>query len=92
MTVDEAYSQDVRLALLQALAEGGSSNEVVLGEALEQMHVRRPSAVRLRAELDHLADAGLIHLTRIVAVGITERGEDVAAGRATASGVRRATP
>lgn len=92
MTVDEAYGEDLRLVLLQALAEGGSSNEVVLGEAVEQMGVRRPSAARLRAELEQLAEAGLIHITRIVAVGITERGEDVAAGRSAASGVRRPGP
>ena len=89
MSFDEAYGEDLRLTVLRLLAEGGSSNEVVLSEALERAGVRRPSAARLRAEIDYLEDAGLIHATRIVAVGITERGADVASGRATASGVRR---
>ena len=87
--VDQAYGEDLRLAILQLLAAGGSSNEVVLAEALAASGVRRPSAARLRAELESLAEAGLLHLTTVLAVGPTERGEDVAAGRATASGVRR---
>lgn len=91
MTYDEAYGEDVRLTVLQLLEQGGSSNEVVLGEALERAGVRRPSAGRMRAEIDYLEEAGLVHVTRIVAVGITERGADVATGRAIASGVRRAS-
>lgn len=89
MTIDEAYGEDLRLAILQLVSAGGSSNEVVLAEALEAAGVRRPSAARLRAELESLAEAGLVHLTAVLAVGPTERGEDVAAGRAAASGVRR---
>lgn len=92
MTVDEAYSEDIRLATLQLAAKSGTTNEVALAEGLEAAGFLRPSAARLRAEIDWLADSGLLHVTRIVAVGVTERGDDVAAGRAAASGVRRATP
>ena len=89
MSIEEAYGDDLRLAILQLLAEGGPSNEVVLGEALERTVIRRPSAARLRGELESLAESGLLNITHVVAVSVTERGEDVAKGRASATGVRR---
>lgn len=89
MSIDEAYGEDLRLAILQLVAAGGSSNEIVLAEALECELHHPPSATRLRSELERLAEAGLLHLTHVIAVGPTERGRDVAAGRAVANGVRR---
>ena len=89
MDVSQALADDLRLAILEILKDAGPANEIVLKQALAGVVKQTPSSDRLRAELERLADQGLIHLTHVVAVHITERGEDVAEGRATADGVRR---
>lgn len=88
MDLSKIVYEDLRLTLLQLLAGGEPANEIALGAALKHS-AHRPSAERLRGELHRLADLGLVDLEHVVVAKVTERGRDVAAGRATAPGVRR---
>lgn len=88
--------EDWRLAMLQILAEsmGYSANLSVLCTLLERMahHLSRD---QVRAELAWLADQGLVTLQDLGATlvaRLTERGADVAAGRALVPGVKRPSP
>ena len=96
MKYDERVRRDQRLVTLQLLeqAEGYDLNAAILRSALAEFG-HRPSAAALRAELGWLAEQGLITVRDIGALQVatlTERGADVAAGRATVPGVARPAP
>ncbi len=92
-----------RLAVLQTLAEAAEyrHNEHVIHSALEVFGIA-PAADALRAHLAWLDEQGLIEVEYVVAprggdpglrtARLTERGADVAAGRARVSGVARPRP
>ncbi|MYE14520.1 MAG: ArsR family transcriptional regulator [Gammaproteobacteria bacterium] len=96
MKYDERVRRDQRLVTLQLLerAEGYDLNASILRSALAEFG-HRPSADALRAELQWLAEQGLITVREVVGLQVatlTERGADAAAGRATVPGVARPTP
>ena len=97
------FAAAVRLAVLQVLAEAGEyrHNEHVIRSALEVFGIA-PSADALRGHLAWLDEQGLVAVEYVVAprdgdpglcaARLTERGADVAAGRARVPGVARPRP
>lgn len=85
--------QDQRLVMLRLLAElpGYTSNSSVLVQLLEQFgHVMTRDQVK--TELAWLAEQGLVATDdagSVLMAKLTERGADVAAGRARQPGVKR---
>lgn len=85
--------QDQRLVMLRLLAElpGYTSNSSVLVQLLEQFgHVMTRDQVK--TELAWLAEQGLVTTDdagSVLMAKLTERGADVAAGRARQPGVKR---
>lgn len=101
MALSEILVADRRLCILRFLLEDRdySLNESLLQDALEMLgHAVSRDAVR--AEVAWLAEQGLV-TTREAGVGggrsvtvatLTERGADVAKGRAQVPGVKRPSP
>jgi Fe2+ or Zn2+ uptake regulation protein len=92
----ERIAQDRRLSILRLLERtpGYRVNESLLHLALEDLG-HRTSHDQLRAELGWLAEQGLVALEEIAGVLIataTERGVDVAQGKAIVPGVKRPAP
>jgi len=89
-------AEDRRLSILLLLdaAPGSASNEALLQAALPEFGHDAPADV-VRADLAWLAEAGLVTTrdTRGLTIAtITQRGTDVAAGRARHPGVKRPRP
>ncbi len=96
MTLSDLLSSDRRLVVLRILEQtGGSLNESVLQTALEEFG-HRVSRDVVRTELAWLDEQGLVTSEtvggRIIVVTLTERGADVATGRAKHPGVKRPSP
>lgn len=91
-------AEDRRLAILRLLSDQGAYalNDSVLHDALGQLgHDCARSVVR--GELEWLEEHGLVRVERVAedrvwVAHLTERGGDVALGRARASGVKRPSP
>ena len=86
----------LRLAVLQILAEdaGYSANEGMLSAALKWIG-HGISRDRLRTELAWLAEQDLVRVEDVCGLRVarlTQRGEDVARGRAQVPGVARPGP
>jgi hypothetical protein len=96
MSYAEFQQQARRLALLQALEQAAQyrANAVLLKSYCEAVG-HTVSSDRLEADLAWLSEQGLIGLQRgadaSVAV-LTDRGQDVATGRAQVPGVARPQP
>ncbi len=85
-----------RLAILQTLAEsvGYQANEYTLEALLEDLALGVSNA-RLRADLAHLAELGLLETNGVGGVTIahlTRAGLDAAAGKSQVPGVARPRP
>jgi hypothetical protein len=82
-----------RLAVLLALyfAPGYTLNRAVLRKQVE-MTGYVTSADKMASELAWLAEMGLVEQLELDAARLTDRGEDVALGRAQTPGVRRPSP
>lgn len=91
MSVGSALNEDRRAVILRVLAEYSSSlNEGVLQDALTAFghHVSRDL---VRTDLHWLAEQSLLTIEQvgtIVLAKVTQRGEDVASGRARVPGVK----
>ena len=97
MSYAEHFAEHLRLTILRLLAElpAYSANSTVLAEAAASLGVPATRDM-LRAEIAWLAEQRLV-TTREAAPGLvvataTERGLDVAAGRARVPGVQRPGP
>lgn len=93
MSFQDFLRQDVRLVLLRVLTEMPAyrSNSSVLGSALER-YGHTVTRDQVKTELAWLAEQGLVVLADVGGVAVvtlTERGQDVATGRAGAPGVKR---
>lgn len=93
----EYVRKDRRLAILRLLAEadGYSLNSSILRDLLEGRCGHRVSRDVVDTELDWLAEQGLVDVENLEIVrvaSITRRGDDVAHGRAKATGVKRPSP
>lgn len=96
MRFSEFARERRRLSALQLLAEapGYSHNDGVLRAGLAAVG-HAVSADALRGDLAWLAEQGLVAVEEVGEVRVarlTERGEDVAAGRAGCPGVARPRP
>lgn len=93
MSYTDFLREDRRLVLLRILADlpAYRSNSSVLATAAHQLgHVA--SRDQIRADLHWLAEQGLLTAEdheAVLVVTLSERGADVAAGRAIVPGVRR---
>lgn len=91
----DRLTADLRLAVLQILAEaGGAANRHIVGAELPGTG-HDVGADRLRTELGWLSEQGLVDLDSPDALSVatlTERGYDAAHGRITVPGVRRPAP
>lgn len=92
MSYADFLREDQRLVLLRILADlpAYRSNSYVLSSALHQLG-HAASADQIKAELHWLAEQGLTRIEDhegVLVVTLTERGADVAAGRARVPGVR----
>jgi len=88
--------QDQRLVALRILSELPQyrSNSSVIHQLLGQFG-HHPSRDQVKAELSWLAEQGLVSVEDIgsvLVVTLTERGADVAAGRASVPGVSKPRP
>ena len=96
-----AYSrariEDRRYLILRFAAEGnGAANSAMLADFLDDMG-HKASADQIRSDLGWLSEQGLVAASEpdrggIVPFSVTERGADVARGRASVPGVRHARP
>lgn len=85
--------QDQRLVMLRILSELPQyrSNSSVIASLLGQFG-HHPSRDQVRAELVWLGEQGLVavdDIGSVLVVTLTERGEDVAAGRSSVPGVSK---
>lgn len=95
MGFKDLIAEDVRLAILQFLSEGGySQNDSILNDLLRRTGRMIPHD-KTRSELAWLREQGLIGVEDIydtLVATITIRGLDVANGLATVPGVKRPAP
>jgi DNA-binding transcriptional ArsR family regulator len=94
VTLDDVLASDRRLVILRSLADQNFElNDSVLQVVLDEFG-HNVSRDVVRTELSWLAEQGLVTLEdvgkgRVIVATLTERGGDVAAGRAKVPGVRR---
>lgn len=93
----EHLAEHRRLAILRFMSEaiGYSLNESILVDLLERFGMRVGRDM-LRADLAWLADLNLLTVDKALpdmhVARLTERGSDVAAGRAVIPGIKRPSP
>lgn len=96
MQFAEALKEDRRLVVLTLLVQSPAAtcNAYVLHQHLPN-YGHATSLDTVKTDLAWLAEQGLVQLvneTPVLVASISERGADVAAGRATAPGVKRRLP
>lgn len=97
MSFQDIRNADRRLALLRLLeAEPDRAmNDSLLHKALEYLGHGTSRDV-VRSDIAWLAELGLVHQERIIeavlVATLTQRGEDVAKGRAVVPGIARPSP
>ena len=87
---------DIRLVILKALEQdlGYSHNESILHAIVEKFG-HKCSRDQVKTQLAWLREQGLVDLEEVAGIyvaTITQRGADVATGRANAPGVKRPSP
>ena len=93
MRFEKYMLRDMRLVMLRILAEtpGFRSNSSVLSMLLHQFG-HTVSRDKVKTELRWLAEQGLVTLEEagtVLVTTLTERGQDVAEGRAVVDGIAR---
>mgnify|MGYP006282082835 CR=1 FL=1 len=96
MSYQEQLRQHRRLTILRTLSEaqGFATNESVLHD-LVTAYGFRDSRDTIRGDLAWLGEQGLVELSEpggLMIAELTERGGDVAAGRASQPGVAKPSP
>lgn len=97
MSYSTHFAKHLRLAILRLLAEspGYALNSSILVDALGALGLAA-SRDQVRSEIAWLAEQGLATSDELpgglVVATLTERGGDVASGRASVPGVQRPTP
>jgi len=89
----EAWREHLRIALLRTLANAPAHqlNDSILADVVRNAGINA-TRDQVRVELQWLAEAGLASLQSFDALAVatlTGRGEDVAAGRSLAPGVKK---
>lgn len=89
----EHMAEDRRLCILRLLSESqGRANDSMLQTALDKLGHRRISRSAIRADIQFLAQRGLVSeewVETILVATITERGVDVAEGREEVEGIKK---
>ena len=93
MSFSDYLRTDMRLVILRILSEmpSYSSNSSVIYQALTR-YGHAPSRDQIKSELRWLEEQGLVtveDIETVLVARLTERGADVAAGRAVVPGVKR---
>jgi len=96
MEFDDLLTEDARLVILRALEKdlGYSHNESILHSFVE-IYGHACSRDKIRTNLTWLQEQGLVTLKTVGTIyvaTITQRGADVATGRAVVPGVKRPAP
>lgn len=96
MSYAEHFSKHVRIALLRVLASAPAcrANSSILHSAVDELGLTA-TRDQVKTELAWLAEQGLVtcvDYSGLVVATLTERGEDVAAGRTVVPGVQRPSP
>ena len=96
MGLEEMLNENLRLAMLLSLFEGGgySMNDSMLYTYLCSIG-HNHSRDKIRAQLSWLAEQNLVTLSGpegVMVATLTERGDDVAHARANCPGVKRPSP
>jgi len=94
---NEFITEDRRLVILRLLNEdkGYSLNAAILQTALEHTAAHTASRDQVIGDIDWLMDMGLVtreDIGSVVIAKLTQRGAEVATGRATVTGVKRPSP
>ena len=97
MSFQDAVAADRRLSLLLVLTEtpGYTANAFLLRDVLSNVFGHNASIDQVRTELAWLGEQALVSNRTtgdVTLATLTERGADVAAGRATVPGVKRPMP
>lgn len=93
----EHFAKHLRLVMLRLLAEASEYrlNSLILSDAAEA-HGLSATRAQIRTELAWLSEQGLATTTSpapsMVVATLTERGQEVATGRAIVPGVQRPAP
>lgn len=96
MEFSELLTADIRLVILRALEQdlGYSHNESIIHSVVERFgHTCSRDCIRI--QLSWLREQGLVSIEDVagyMVATITQRGADVARGRAVAPGVKRPSP
>ena len=97
MSYSDHFARHLRLVVLRLLAEAGEYrlNAAVLSDAANALGLASTRA-QLRTEIAWLAEQGAVTIEElgsgVLVATLTERGADVAAGRAAIPGVQRPSP
>jgi Fe2+ or Zn2+ uptake regulation protein len=97
VSYQQHFARHLRLTILRLLAEapGYALNSSILTDAVEAVGLAA-SRDQVRGEIAWLAEQGLAEASELpgglIVAKLTERGGDVASGRATVPGVQRPTP
>ncbi len=96
MDFDELVTQDIRLVILRLLEEDQnfSLNDSLIQGGLELIG-HGVSRDKVRTEIGWLKEQGLVEIKMVGSVTVatlTERGQAIALGRASAPGVKRPGP
>ncbi|KLV09584.1 hypothetical protein ABT56_00405 [Photobacterium aquae] len=96
MTLSQIIVEHQRLVVLRLLSEvpGYDLNESIIQDGLDRygLDISRDA---LRAQMEWLAELGLVTLEKLGSTYIatlTGRGEDIACGRASVSGIKKPRP
>lgn len=93
MSLHDVWREHLRLGLLRCLANAPatSANDSILTDVIRKVGISA-SRDQVKTELQWLEEAGLIRLETIdtlLVAALTQRGEDVAGGRAKVPGVKK---
>jgi Fe2+ or Zn2+ uptake regulation protein len=96
VSFSEILNSDIRLVILRSLEQdlGYSHNESILHAILEKFG-HKVSRDQVRTQLAWLREQGLVDLEDVAGIyvaTVTQRGADVATGRASVPGVKRPNP
>jgi len=96
MSYQDHFAKHVRIAILRVLdaAPGCRANSSILHSAVDELGLTA-SRDQVKGEIAWLAEQGLLTVVDhggLLVASLTERGADVAAGRAVVPGIQRPTP
>jgi len=96
MSYQDHFAKHVRIAILRVLdsAPGCRANSSILHSAVDELGLTA-SRDQVKGEIAWLGEQGLIKVVDhdgLLVASLTERGADVAAGRAVVPGIQRPTP